>query len=119
LECFSLVYVNKKLPQQLHKILIMDNSPSQTKTIQIALIAISLIALLIKNIIDQQYIEHQNEILKIIGLGGLSIANFIRAKNEVANSGSKKVSLILAGILGAIAIGNLLMLIYPALKNLL
>jgi hypothetical protein len=97
----------------------MKNSTTQSKMITFALIAISLIALLTKNLIDKQYIEHQNEMLKIIGLGGLSIANFIRAKNEVANSGSKKVSLILAGILGAIAIGNLLMLIYPALKNLL
>jgi hypothetical protein len=97
----------------------MKNSTTQSKMIPFALIAISLIALLTKNLIDKQYIEHQNEMLKIIGLGGLSIANFMRAKNEVANSGSKKATLILAGILGAIAIGNLLMLIYPVLKNLL
>jgi hypothetical protein len=97
----------------------MENSTTQSKTIQFTLIAISLIALLTKNIIDKQYIEHQNEILKIIGLGGLSIANFMRAKHEEPNSKSKRFSLILAGILGAIAIGNLIMLIYPALKNLL
>jgi hypothetical protein len=97
----------------------MENSTTQSKTIQFALIAISLVALLTKNIIDKQYIEHQNEILKIIGLGGLSIANFMRAKHEEPNSKSKRFSLILAGILGAIAIGNLIMLIYPALKNLL
>jgi hypothetical protein len=97
----------------------MKNSTTQSKMIPFALIAISLIALLTKNLIDKQYIEHQNEMLKIIGLGGLSIANFMRAKNEVANSGSKKATLILAGILGAIAIGNLLLLIYPVLKNLL
>jgi hypothetical protein len=97
----------------------MKNSTTQSKMIPFALIAISLVALLTKNLIDKQYIEHQNEMLKIIGLGGLSIANFMRAKNEVANSGSKKATLILAGILGAIAIGNLLLLIYPVLKNLL
>jgi hypothetical protein len=97
----------------------MENSTTQSKTIQFTLIAISLVALLTKNIIDKQYIEHQNEILKTIGLGGLSIANFMRAKHEEPNSKSKRFSLILAGILGAIAIGNLIMLIYPALKNLL
>ena len=117
MEYFSLAYINKKLPQLLHKILIMDNSPSQTKTIQFTLIAISLIALLTKNIIDKQYIEHQNEILKIIGLGGLSIANFLRAKHEEANSKSKRFSLILAGILGSIAIGNTILLFYPILKH--
>jgi hypothetical protein len=99
--------------------IIVEKSASQTKTIQFALIAISLVALLTKNIVDKQYIEHQNEILKIIGLGGLSIANFMRAKHEEPNSNSKRFSLILAGILGAIAVGNLIMLIYPALKNMI
>ncbi len=95
----------------------MENSTSQAKTIQISLIVISFVALLVKNIVDKQYIEHQNEILRIIGWGGLSIANFIRAKHEEAKN-SKRISLILAGILGSIAIGNLIMLLYPMLKNI-
>ena len=96
----------------------MENSTSQSKIIQYVLIGISFIALFAKNFIDKQYIEHQNEILRIIGWGGLSIANFIRAKHEEVKN-SKRISLILAGILGSIAIGNLIMLIYPMLKNLL
>lgn len=95
----------------------MKNSPSQTKAIQFALIAISLIALLTKNVVDQQYVEHQNEILKIIGLGGLSVANFMRAKHEEPNSKSKRFSLILAGILGSIAAGNAILLFYPIVKH--
>lgn len=97
----------------------MENSTSQSKNVHYVLVGISLLALLVKNIIDKQYIEHQNEILRIIGLGGLSIANFIRAKHEETNSKSKRFSLILAGILGAIALGNLIILVYPMLKNLL
>ena len=95
----------------------MNKITSQIKTIQYILIAISFIALLVKNIIDKQYVEHQSEILKIIGFGGLSIANFMRAKYEETNPKSKKISLILSGILGSIAVGNALLLFYPILKH--
>ena len=96
----------------------MENSTSQSKIIQYVLIGISFIALFAKNFIDKQYIEHQNEILRIIGFGVLSIAYFMRAKYKEADSKGKNVSLILAGILGSISIGNALLLFYPMLKNL-
>ena len=95
----------------------MNKITLQTKAIQYILIAISFFALFAKNIVDKQYIEHQNEILKIIGLGGLSIANFMRAKYEEADSKSKRFSLTLGGILGSIAGGNAILLFYPILKN--
>jgi hypothetical protein len=96
----------------------MENSATKSKTIQYFLISISFVALFAKNFIDRQYIEHQNEILRIIGFGVLSIAYFMRAKYKEADSKSKNISLILAGILGSIAIGNALSLFYPMLKNL-
>ena len=95
----------------------MENSTSQSKIIQYVLIGISFIALFAKNFIDKQYIEHQNEILKNIGLGGLSIANFMRAKYEEPDSKSKRFSLILGGILGSVAGGNAILLFYPILKH--
>lgn len=97
----------------------MKSSIIHSKTIHYTLIAISLIALFAKNNIDQQYFQHQKEILKIIGFGGLAIANFIRANYEEANSKSKNFSLILTRILGSIAIGTAILLFYPSLKNLL
>ena len=96
----------------------MENSTSQSKIIQYVLIGISFIALFAKNFIDKQYFEHQNEILRIIGFGVLSIAYFMQAKYKEADSKSKNILLILAGILGSIAIGNALLLFYPMLKNL-
>ena len=95
----------------------MNKITLKAKTIQYILIVISFFALFAKNITDKQYIEHQNEILKIIGLGGLSIANFMRAKYEEPDSKSKRFSLILGGILGSVAGGNAILLFYPILKH--
>lgn len=97
----------------------MKSSTTQVKAIQYGFIAVSFIALFSRIFIDTEFIENQKEMLKIIGFGGLAIANFVRFKHEDSNPKSKKFSLLLIGILGSIAIGEAILLFYPALKHLL
>jgi len=97
----------------------MKNSFMQIKTIQYVLIATSLIALMAKNAIDTKYIEHQNEILRIVGYSTLALVSYLRYKYEEGNIQKSKITLVLTGILGGIAIGEVLLVFYPVLKSII